>query len=225
MFPLKDTIRSRSFPAVNLGIIAINLLVFFYTLTLGPRGDEFILQHGLTPVRFFWEIHHSQWAAVIPIFTSMFLHGGWFHVLGNMWFLYIFGDNVEDRVGHVGYVFFYLFCGAGAGLAQTLLFPHSNIPMVGASGAIAGILGAYFLLYPQARILTLVPIFIFIQLMEVPAWVFLPFWFILQFVQGAMAPQAAGGVAWWAHIGGFLVGMAGIWIFKKPEPRRPDYLY
>lgn len=225
MLPLKDTVRSRSFPVVNLAIIAINLLVFFYELTLGPRGDEFILQHGLTPVRFFWGLHHDRVDAIVPVFTSMFLHGGWFHVLGNMWFLYIFGDNVEDRVGHVGYVFFYLLCGIGAALAQTLLFPRSSMPMVGASGAIAGILGAYFLLYPQSRILTLVPIFIFVQLMEIPAWVFLPFWFLLQFVQGAMAPQASGGVAWWAHIGGFLVGMAAIWVFKKPEPRRPDYLY
>lgn len=225
MFPLKDTIRSRSFPIVNWSIIVLNLLVFFYELSLGPAADNFILHHGLTPVRFFWALHHDRFDAFAPIFTSMFLHGGWFHVLGNMWFLYIFGDNVEDRVGHVGYVFFYLLCGIGAALSQTLFFPGSNLPMVGASGAIAGILGAYFLLFPQSRILTIVPIFFFIQLMEVPAWVFLPFWFLMQFIQGAMSPQTSGGVAWWAHIGGFVVGMIGVWIFKKPEPRHPDSLY
>lgn len=225
MFPLKDTVRSRSFPIVNWCIIAINLVVFLYEFSLGRAADAFILQHGLTPSRFFWGLKNDLGDAIIPVFTSMFLHGGWLHVLGNMWFLYIFGDNVEDRVGHIGYIFFYLLCGIGAALSQTLLFPASTLPMVGASGAIAGILGAYFLLFPQSRILTLVPIFIFIQLIEVPAWVFLPFWFLLQFIQGALSPQASGGVAWWAHIGGFLVGMIAIWVFKKPTRQRPDYLY
>jgi membrane associated rhomboid family serine protease len=206
MFPLKDTIRSRTFPVVNTTIIVINILVFLFELSLGGRIDKFIAEYGLTPVRFFWELKHSWTDAIIPVFTSMFLHGGWLHVLGNMWFLYIFGDNVEDRVGHIGYIFFYLLCGMGAALAQATFFPASTMPMVGASGAIAGILGAYFLLYPHARVLTLVPIFIFVQLMEVPAFLFLIFWFILQFAQGAMTHGAAnGGVAWWAHIGGFVV--------------------
>src|SRR5262245_9344326 len=225
MFPLKDTIRSRAFPVANATLIVINLLVFFYQLTLGPRVDAFIMQWGLTPVRFFWGLQHNPVDAFLPILTSMFLHGGWFHVLGNMWFLFIFGDNVEDRMGHFGYLLFYLLCGVGAAVAQTLAATGSSVPMVGASGAIAGVLGAYFLLYPQSRILTLIPIFIFIQIIEIPAWVFLPYWFIMQFIQGALSPPSTGGVAWWAHIGGFLVGMIAVWIFRKPERRPPAYDY
>ena len=220
MFPLKDTIRSRTFPVVNIAIIAINILVFIYEFGLGRHLDAFINEYGLTPVRFYWGLKNNLADAIIPIFTSMFLHGGWLHVLGNMWFLYIFGDNVEDRVGHVGYVFFYLLCGVGAALSQTLLFPTSSVPMVGASGAIAGVLGAYFLLFPHSRVLTIVPIFFFLQLMEIPAVVFLIFWFVLQFLQGSMAGAGhGGGVAWWAHIGGFLIGMALIFVFKKREER------
>jgi membrane associated rhomboid family serine protease len=219
MFPLKDTIRSRTFPVVNTTIIAINILVFIYEFGLGRHLDTFINHFGLTPVRFFWGLKYNLADAIVPIFTSMFLHGGWLHVLGNMWFLYIFGDNVEDRVGHVGYIFFYLLCGVGAALSQTLLFPTSTVPMVGASGAIAGVLGAYFLLFPHSRVLTLVPIFFFLQLMEIPAVVFLIFWFVLQFFQGSITPSAGGGVAWWAHIGGFLIGMALIFLFKKREER------
>jgi membrane associated rhomboid family serine protease len=223
MFPLKDTIRSSTFPIVNVIIIVLNILIFLYEFALGRHMEEFIRQFGLTPVRFYWGLQYNLREAIVPIFTSMFLHGGWIHVLGNMWFLYIFGDNVEDRVGHVSYIFFYLLCGVGAALSQTLLFPNSRIPMVGASGAIAGILGAYFMLYPSARILTLVPIFIFIQLMEVPAVIFLLFWFLFQFIQGSMMPQATGGVAWWAHIGGFLVGLVLILFFKKPEQKKQFY--
>ncbi|PWT91234.1 MAG: rhomboid family intramembrane serine protease, partial [Acidobacteria bacterium] len=159
----------------------------------------------------------------LPIFSSMFLHGGWLHVLGNMWFLYIFGDNVEDRVGHVGYIFFYLLCGICAALTQTLLSPHSAVPMVGASGAIAGILGAYFLLFPSARILTLVPIFIFIQLIEIPAFVFLIIWFLLQFLMMTPAQAGEGGVAFLAHIGGFIAGMVLIFFFKKRQPQSSLY--
>jgi membrane associated rhomboid family serine protease len=226
LFPLKDTIRSRTFPIVNTIIIAVNLLAFLFEFSLGRQMDVFIRNFGLTPVRFYWGLHHDLADAVIPIFTSMFLHGGWLHVLGNMWFLYIFGDNVEDRVGHFGYLIFYLTCGVGAALSQTLFFPGSSVPMVGASGAIAGVLGAYFMLYPNARILSIIPIFFFIQLMEVPAVVFLVFWFFLQFIQGALTPATqGGGVAWWAHVGGFLFGLVLIWFFKKPEPKRPTWQY
>lgn len=218
MFPLKDTIRSRTFPAVNTTIIALNLLVYSYEFLIGRRVDHFIQLFGLTPVRFFWGLHHNLADAILPMFSSMFVHGGLIHVLGNMWFLYIFGDNVEDRVGHGRYVAFYLLCGVTAALAQTMLSPSSTIPMVGASGAIAGVLGAYFLLFPHARVLTLVPIFIFIQLMEVPAVVFLLLWFLFQFIQGSLSPiLGQGGTAWWAHIGGFVAGMALIYLFKKPE--------
>jgi membrane associated rhomboid family serine protease len=224
MIPIRDTIRSSTFPIVNSIIIGVNLLIFFYEASLGRHIEQFVLAFGLTPVRFFWELRNQPGQAIIPIFTSMFLHGGWLHVLGNMWFLYIFGDNVEDRVGHVRYIFFYLLCGIGAALFQTILMPNSNVPMVGASGAIAGILGAYFMLFPGSRILTLVPIFIFIQLMEIPAVVFLIIWFFFQFLQGAMTRDVTGGgVAWWAHIGGFLTGILLILIFRKPERKRPFY--
>jgi rhomboid family protein len=219
MFPLRDTIRPRTYPIVNTTIIVLNILVFFYEFSLGRKMEAFIYEFGLTPVRFFWGLDHNLADAVIPIFTAMFLHGGWLHLIGNMWFLYIFGDNVEDRVGHVSYIFFYLLCGIGSALTQTMLQAHSSIPMVGASGAIAGVLGAYFMLYPHSRILTLVPIFFFLQIMEIPAVVFLFFWFLWQFIQGglAAATPAQGGVAWWAHIGGFIVGLVLVFFFKKKE--------
>jgi len=223
MFPLRDTIRSKSFPVVNVCIIVVNILIFIYESLLGKHAEAFIYEFGLTPVRFYWGLRHDLIDAMVPVFTSMFLHGGWFHVLGNMWFLYIFGDNVEDRCGHFGYLIFYLLCGIGAALSQTFLFPRSTLPMVGASGAIAGVLGAYFLLFPSSRILTLVPIFIFLQVMEIPAVIFLIFWFVIQFIQGTMTPsQLQGGVAWWAHIGGFIFGMALIFFFRKQE-KRPTY--
>jgi membrane associated rhomboid family serine protease len=225
MFPLRDTVRSRTFPFVNTTIIVINILVFLYEFALGPHLDAFISNYGLTPVRFFWGLHHDLSDAIIPLFTSMFLHGGWLHVLGNMWFLYIFGDNVEDRVGHGKYIIFYLLCGIAAALSQALLFRNSQVPMVGASGAIAGVLGAYFLLFPKARVLTLVPIFIFLQVMEIPAVVFLIFWFLLQFIQGTFASTEAGGVAWWAHIGGFVAGMVLVFAFKKREPQSQRAIY
>ena len=219
MFPLRDTIRPKNAPVVNTILIVLNILVFLYEFSLGRRMEEFIYQFGLTPVRFFAGLEQNMVIAIIPVFTSMFLHGGWLHLIGNMWFLYIFGDNVEDRVGKVGYVFFYLLCGIGSALTQTILQANSNIPMVGASGAIAGVLGAYFMLYPHSRILTLVPIFVFLQIMEIPAVVFLFFWFAWQFIQGALAAStpAQGGVAWWAHIGGFVVGVVLIFFFKKRE--------
>ncbi|MCI0414788.1 rhomboid family intramembrane serine protease [bacterium] len=225
MFPLRDTIRPKTYPVVNTIFIVINILIFFYEFSLGRKMEAFVYQFGLTPIRFFWGLQNNLADAVIPVFTSMFLHGGWLHLIGNMWFLYIFGDNVEDRVGHVAYIFFYLLCGIGSALTQTFLQANSNIPMVGASGAIAGVLGAYFMLYPHSRILTLVPIFIFLQIMEIPAVVFLFFWFLWQFIQGALAAStpAQGGVAWWAHIGGFVVGLVLIFFFKKREKPKPSY--
>ncbi|HJZ11300.1 MAG TPA: rhomboid family intramembrane serine protease, partial [Acidobacteriota bacterium] len=183
MFPLKDTIPSKTFPFVNIGLIVLNILIFIYEFLLGRQAEAFIYEFGLTPVRFYWGLQHDFTDALIPVFTSMFLHGGWFHVLGNMWFLYIFGDNVEDRCGHFGYFVFYLLCGIGAALSQTVFFPRSTVPMVGASGAIAGVLGGYFLLFPHSRVLTLVTIFVFLQVMEIPAVVFLIFWFVVQFIQ------------------------------------------
>lgn len=222
MIPIRDAIRSRSFPVVNITFIVINLIVWIFQLSLGSRGEAFILHYGVVPVRFFWGLHNDLAAAIIPIFTSMFLHGGWLHVLGNMWFLHVFGDNVEDRVGHLNYILFYLLCGIVAAMAQTLMNPRSPIPMVGASGAIAGVLGAYFLLFPHSRILTLIPIFIFIQFVEIPAFIFLILWFLLQFLMGTVS-VSEGGVAWWAHIGGFVAGLILVFFFKKSEP--PQMVY
>ena len=165
----------------------------------------------------------------LSLFTSMFLHGGWMHLIGNMWFLWIFGDNIEDILGPGRYLLFYLVCGAAAGLAHYAFNSESRIPTVGASGAIAGIMGAYFVLYPRSRIVTLIPIFFFIQIVEVPAIVFLGLWFVLQFISGvgsiaaATAGEPAGGVAFWAHVAGFVAGVSGVLVFKRPERERLEW--
>jgi membrane associated rhomboid family serine protease len=213
VIPLRDTVPSRRFPLVNTVFIALNVLVFFFQTALGPaRLDQFIYRWGLIPADFWGGRQLGDW---IPLFTSMFLHGGWWHLISNMLALYIFGDNVEDRLGHVRYVFFYLVGGLVAGGAHLLAYSSSSIPTVGASGAIAAVLGAYMMLYPQARVLTLVPIFYFIRIVEIPALVYLGFWFFSQLFNGVFALAAAntfqgGGVAWWAHIGGFVFGLAVI---------------
>ncbi|HJQ83249.1 MAG TPA: rhomboid family intramembrane serine protease [Candidatus Binatia bacterium] len=199
MIPLRDTIPSATVPLVNYGIIVANVLVFLYETSLGPYFERFIFAYGLVPNDF----------SLTALFTSMFLHGGWGHLLGNMLYLYIFGDNVEDRIGHGRYLVFYLLCGMAAGAAQAVANPSSDVPMVGASGAIAGVSGAYFLFFPRARVVTLVPIFLFLQVMEVPALFFLLIWFVWQVLSGvANLGATSGGVAFWAHVGGFLAGMA-----------------
>lgn len=222
MIPLRDTVPSRTYPIVTVSLIVANLLIFFYELSLGARLNELVAEYGLIPLRFF--VGGGEDGGLLsrfyPFFSSMFLHGGWFHVGGNMLYLWIFGDNVEDRLGHLRYVVFYLLCGILAGLAQTVLYPRSMVPTIGASGAIAGVLGAYFLLYPTARVVTLVPIFFFLQVVEIPAFAFLFFWIFIQFLNGtatvtASAAEAGGGVAWWAHIGGFVAGMLLVHLFKK----------
>lgn len=219
MFPLRDSVPTRRFPFVNFALIAINGALFFKELQFQSVGllEPFIFQYGLVPVRFF----ENPLLGLSSIFSSMFLHGGWGHLLGNMWFLHVFGDNVEDNLGHVRYFFYYLLMGFGAAAAQLAANPQSSLPMVGASGAIAGILGGYFILHPRARVLTLVPIFIFIRILEIPAFFFLGIWFLMQTVNGvgALGAQAlrgdVGGVAWWAHAGGFAAGFIGIWLFRK----------
>lgn len=219
MFPLRDSVRTRTIPFVNLTFIGLNLFIFFKELTLANAGflEPFILQYGLVPSRFLGD-PFMQWTTV---FSSMFLHGGWMHVLGNMWFLLIFGDNVEDNIGHVQYFFYYLLMGIGAAAAQIAANPAGQLPMVGASGAIAGILGSYIVLHPHGRILTAVPIFMFIRLIEIPAFFFLGIWFLMQAVNGiGSVSQLAergemGGVAWWAHAGGFVAGFVSIWFFKR----------
>jgi membrane associated rhomboid family serine protease len=214
MIPLRDTIPSSRVPVVNLAIIAANVLVFLFETSLGPRADTFIMRWGLVPRHF----------ALVNVITSMFLHGGWLHLIGNMLYLYIFGDNVEDRLGHLRYLVFYLLCGFAAGGAQALASPGSNLPMVGASGAIAGVSGAYLLFFPRARVVTLVPIFLFLQVIEIPAVFFLLMWFFWQLMSGVATlgtDAGVGGVAFWAHIGGFVAGMVlGPTLGQRqPEPR------
>src|SRR5436190_522864 len=216
MIPLRDIIPSRTTPVVTISIIALNVLVFVYELSLGRAVDAFTLYYGLVPAAFSWT----------NVFTSMFLHGSFLHVAGNMLYLWIFGDNVEDRMGHGRFLVFYLLCGVAAALAQTVTAPESAIPMVGASGAIAGVMGAYFVLYPKSRIVTLVTLFIFFQVIEVPAILFLGIWFIMQFVSGlgsivtVARGQSAGGVAFWAHVAGFVAGISGVVVFRRPERQR-----
>jgi len=214
MIPLRDTIRARRFPVVNWLIILANAGAFYYELRIGPSAlNEFINNWGLVPVRF-WATPQTAW---ITIFSAMFLHGGWFHIVSNMWVLFIFGDNVEDRMGGERYLVFYLLSGVAAALLQAFLLPESSAPMVGASGAIAGVLGAYLILFPRARILSLVPILFIFTLIEIPAVVFLLFWFASQLFSGflALGGASGSGVAWWAHIGGFVFGLLGVFVFRR----------
>ncbi len=212
MIPIRDTIPSRRLPFVTWALIAANLTVFVWQLSLGPTLAREDALYAFVPAELFGHAPEPAGpvARFLPLLTSMFLHGGWFHLLGNMLYLFIFGDNVEDIFGRFRFLLFYLGCGVASALAQGLSNPCSKLPMVGASGAVAGILGAYFLLFPRARVLTLIPVLFFFPLVEVPAFFFLLFWFFLQFVQGARASAVAapgGGVAWWAHVGGFTAGL------------------
>jgi membrane associated rhomboid family serine protease len=220
MIPLRDVIPSRTFPGVTITIIVLNALAFLYELGLSDRElQRFVFAWGVVPARF----------DVLSAFTSMFLHGGWMHIIGNMLFLWIFGDNVEDRVGHGRFVVFYLLSGLIAALAHVWSDPASVVPTIGASGAVAGVMGAYFVLYPHSRILTLVPIFFFIQIVEIPAIVFLGLWFLLQLVSGvgsSILPAGtgmAGGIAFWAHVAGFAAGTVLILVFRRPERARVEW--
>jgi membrane associated rhomboid family serine protease len=216
MFPLQDTVQSRSVPIVTWIIILLNGVAFLYELALPvDQLERFLFLVGMVPARI-GDDPSSYWTML----TSMFLHGGWVHFIGNMWMLYLFGDNVEDRMGPVRYLLFYLLCGLAAGMTHYLTNPTSPIPTIGASGAIAGVLGAYFLLFPAARVLTLVVIIIFPFFFEIPALVYLGIWFAMQLFSGTLASlsqQQIGGVAWWAHVGGFVAGMILLPLFKKSE--------
>jgi rhomboid family protein len=192
--------------------------------------EPFMYQFGVIPslITHWPQSDLSFVAIVIPFLTSMFLHGGWLHVIGNMWYLWIFGDNIEDRLGHFAFLAFYLLCGIGAGVVHTIFNANSRVPSVGASGAIAGVLGAYLVSYPFARVLTLVPIFVFIQVIEIPALIVLGFWFIMQFFYGtaslaATSVNETGGVAWWAHVGGFVIGILLIGLFPRKDRRSYGY--
>ena len=217
MIPLRDSIRSRRFPLVTVALIALNVVVFLYQSTLGPRDlGLFFLRHGVVPVqmtllpRFLLAGRLDVVGHLAgTLFSTMFIHGGLLHLGGNMLYLWIFGDNVEDRLGHFRYLLFYLLTGGLATMAHVFSAPASTIPLVGASGAIAGVLGAYFISFPRSRVLALIPLLFFFHVTEVPAVIFLAFWFILQLISGvgSLAPGSADVVAWWAHVGGFAAGL------------------
>lgn len=226
MIPLRDAIRSKTFPIVNTLIIILNVIVFFWQLTLGPRLNEILFLYGIVPIRYSdpqMAIQFTKFEQLFPFLSSMFLHGGLFHILGNMWFLYIFGDNIEERLGHIRYLFFYLLCGVAAGLVHLLTNWGSKIPTIGASGAISGVMGAYLLLYPHSRILTLLPIFFFIQFVEIPAFVFLGYWFLIQLFSASLTPKNLGGIAFWAHVGGFVAGFIFVKLFDLAPKIGLDY--
>jgi membrane associated rhomboid family serine protease len=223
MLPLRDNIPARRLPLVNVALIGANALVFLYQISLKPYAlNQFVIHYGMVPARL--ELLHPQ--SWFPLLTAVFLHGGWLHFLSNMWILFIFGDNVEDRMGHVRYLSFYLLGGVVASLMQVVAFPSSRIPSIGASGAIAAVLGAYLLYFPRARVLTLIPIFIYPWIIEVSAFVYLGIWFFLQLFSGISAlsiPVGAsmGGVAWWAHVGGFVFGL----LAARPFAQHPAVSY
>ena len=252
MIPLKDNIPSRTTPFVNYILIAISAIVFLAQLSTQSTGtDPIVERFGMIPWRVFHpgepveiqeqiryvdqsgfttdvelrtrELASPPFSPWLTLLSCIFLHGGWMHMLGNTWFLYIFGDNVEDRIGHFPYLLFYLFCGVGASAAHLATNVNSQIPTIGASGAIAGVMGAYFLLYPHARVTSVIPIFFFLHVVVLPAPLFLGIWFAIQFFQGTMAitSMQTGGVAWWAHIGGFVVGYAVAAVLRKTGETSP----
>jgi membrane associated rhomboid family serine protease len=218
MIPLRDVIPSRTTPGVTITLIVVNVLVFLFQMSLTERGQEaFVYAFGLVPAYF----------SFVTVFTSMFVHGGFAHIAGNLLFLWIFGDNVEDRLGHGRFLIFYLLCGSAAAFAQTALDADSLVPMVGASGAIAGVMGAYLVLYPHSRVLMLFPFPVF--LFELPAIAFLGMWFFVQFLNGIgqlpvfQQDQISGGVAFWAHVMGFIAGLVLVVFMKRPERTRVEW--
>jgi membrane associated rhomboid family serine protease len=225
MIPIQDTVSSRNPPLAVYILIALNVLVFALELTLPPgERDRLFYLLGIVPARY----SHPQWAERVgfrvddywPFVTSMFLHGGWMHIIGNMWTLWIFGDNVEDRMGPVRFTMFYLVCGLIAGGVHWYTNPDSVLPTVGASGAIAGVLGAYFVLFPRAQVVVMFPIFFYPLFFQLPAVTYLLFWALSQLFSGALTLASAeevGGVAWWAHVGGFTAGLVLHPLFVRPR--------
>jgi len=217
MIPIRDVIPSRTTPWVNLLLIGINILVFFYELLLPEEAFRtFVYDVGLVPA-------HFSWAAAT---TSMFVHENVLHVGSNLLSLWIFGDNVEDQLGHGRYLAFYLIAGYAAGLAEVWASPASSVPLIGASGAIAGVMGAYFVMFPHSRVLVLIPIIILFDVVEIPAVLFLGVWFLLQILGGVgrlAHPTSMGGIAFWAHLGGFVAGLALVKVFRRPERQRVDW--
>jgi hypothetical protein len=221
MIPLRDTIPSKNHPVVNSSIIGVNIVVFIIQLSQGSGLYDFDYLYGIVPVRYSKpEIayYFTSTEQIFPFISFMFLHGGFLHLISNMWTLYIFGDNVEDRIGPVRYLLFYLACGFLSGLTHLYFNYDSDLPTIGASGAIAGVMGAYFILYPRSKILTLIPIIIIPWITEISAFIFVVIWFLIQFLNAAGSSGEAGGIAWWAHIGGFIFGVILLKILLKiPE--------
>jgi len=247
VIPFRDYNPSGTVPVVTIVLIALNALAFLFEVHQGDRLEAFVRGYGLTPCRVFgkeppklparlrivgpWLVREEAQTvrpapAWLTFFTSMFLHGGWLHLLGNMWYLWIFGDNVEDRMGHGKFLLFYLLCGLAAGATHTLVNAGSTMPMVGASGAVAGVLGAYLVAFPSASIATLIFLGFFVTVVHLPALIVLGFWFVLQFLSGMHSVMLAevAGVAWWAHVGGFLAGMGLLFVFQKPPSKRRAYM-
>jgi membrane associated rhomboid family serine protease len=234
MIPIRDDQPRFSTPYITYFVVALNIAVFLLELWVGFQSQRalngFIYEFGVVPKHVTGVLTGSPdfnfTAAFLPMLTSMFLHGGWLHIIGNMWVLWIFGDNIEDYLGHIPYLIFYLISGIAASITHILLNAGSNVPSVGASGAIAGVMGAYFLLYPRARVLTLVPLIIFFTFWWLPAWIVLGYWFLVQFLVGTTSigysSQTSGGVAVWAHVGGFVAGVVLIKLFPE-RPRRYSY--
>lgn len=221
MLPLKDTVRARGFPFVTVALIAANVLVFMIELRLPPGVLEAVVWFlGVVPARLLDQPLPSEWLTLV---TSQFLHGGWLHILSNLIALVIFGDNVEDRLGHGRFLAFYLLCGIAAALVHVWSGPSSIAPAIGASGAIAGVLAAYVVLFPSARVVTLVPVFLIPWFIEIPALVWVGGWFASQLLNGLMqigvGAEELGGVAFWAHVGGFVAGLALVWPLRRPAPR------
>jgi membrane associated rhomboid family serine protease len=226
MIPLGDNVSSKRFPTVTLGLIVVNTIIFLFEVLFEPAADQMAQMFGATPSNIM-----TGWTnplTLATLVTAMYLHGGWAHLIGNMIYLWVFGDNVEDRMGHVGFFIFYTLCGVLSGMAQVLAMPTSSIPAIGASGAIAGVLGAYLLLFPRARVRTLIPLIFIYTTVHLPAVIVLGGWFLVQFLNGLASINVnvqTGGVAWWAHIGGFVVGMILMPLFRQKQPPSPFYEY
>jgi membrane associated rhomboid family serine protease len=220
MIPLRDDNPASSSPVVTRALIGLNVLAFVVELMQGEALNEFLRDWGVVPGRLFASLSDITSAPfeLLTVFTSLFLHGGWLHLLGNMWYLWIFGDNVEDRLGHARFLAFYLASGFVAALVHCAFMSGSAVPTVGASGAIAGVLGAYALAFPRARVLTLIPIIFFFQIVAIPALVLLGIWFLFQFISGTLSfGSGSGGVAWWAHIAGFVFGFVAMGLFARKQ--------
>jgi len=229
LFPIYDENPAKTVPWITLSLILTNVFVFVYELSLESAGKlqqllqtttliPYEITHGVKLVP------HIPSIGILAIFTSMFMHGGWLHIIGNMWYLWIFGNNIEESLGHFKYLFFYLLCGVGGAIGHILSQPNSQVPTLGASGAIAGVLAAYLILFPNARIVTIVPIFFFIQVIRLPAILLIGLWFFIQLASGvgSLSTQTSGGVAWFAHIGGFITGILLVLILPKKKARQRE---